>query len=97
MTKIKIALLEDNKEQLKERRQILIDTGLADVAVWATSSGDFLNKINQTAVDALVVDIDLGGDSMNGLEVAFKLKLPVLFVSGHNAINLKDIETLKRE
>ncbi len=97
MSKLKVAILEDNKDQLKERKQLLVDTGLVEVVAWATNSKDFLEKIKESKADALFLDIDLCGDSMNGLDIAYKLKLPVLFVSGHNAKNLKDIEKLQRD
>lgn len=97
MTKLRIALLEDNKQQLKERKTILEETGLVEVAVWAVNSDEFSQKMLATKVDALMLDIDLGGDSTNGVEIAFRFKLPTLFVSGHNAGYLKHIEELKRE
>jgi CheY-like chemotaxis protein len=97
MNKLKVALLEDEKEQLKYRRQILIESGLVEVVAWATNSQEFREKVNESNANALLLDIDLGGDKMTGLEMAYELKLPVLFVSGHNAKNLKEIETLKRD
>lgn len=97
MNKLKVAILEDNKEQLKDRKLNLEENGLADVIVWSTNSSEFIELANQKKPDALLVDIDLGNDNITGLEVAFKLKLPVMFVSGHNAKHLKDIEKLQRE
>ncbi len=80
--KIKVAILEDNKELLKELKQTLEETALVEVVAWATTSAEFLTKVVQTKPDALLLDIDLGGDSMSGLDIAHLLKLPVLFVSG---------------
>lgn len=97
MNQLKVALLEDNKDQLKDRKINLEENGLAKVVVWSTNSSDFIEKVNNEKPDALLLDIDLGNDSMTGLDVAYKLKLPVMFVSGHNAKNLKDIESLQRE
>jgi len=97
MDKLKVALLEDNKDQLKNRKLNLEENGLAKVVVWSTNSSEFIEKVNSEKPDALLLDIDLGNDSMTGLDVAYKLKLPVLFVSGHNADKLKDIESLQRE
>jgi len=95
---LKVAILEDNIDQLKDRRLILLENSLANVIISATNSSDFIEKVNQEKPDALLLDIELGNnDNMSGLEVAYKLKLPVLFVSGYNPINLKEIETLKRE
>jgi DNA-binding LytR/AlgR family response regulator len=96
--KLKVAILEDNPSLLKDHKQNLEATELVDVVAFATNSTDFLNNENTSKADALLLDIDLGGGSnMNGLEVAYKLKLPVLFVSGHNAANLKEIEKLEIE
>lgn len=97
MNRLKLAILEDNKEQLKERKINLEETGLADVVVWATNSEDFLNKVPGQIVDAVVLDIDLANDSLSGLDVAYKIKLPTLFVSGHNPRHLLEIEKLERE
>ena len=97
MNKLKVAILEDNKQLLKDLKQNLEAIDLIDVVIWATNSVDFLEKTSIIKADALLVDIDLGSDSMNGLDIAYKLKLPVLFVSGHNAAKLKEIEQLKRE
>jgi len=98
MNKLKVAILEDNKDQLKDRKLNLEENGLANVVVWATNSSEFLAKVNQEKPDALLLDIDLGNnDSMSGLDVAYKLKLPVMFVSAHNAAHLTKIENLNRE
>ncbi len=97
MNKLKVALLEDNKDQLKDRKINLEENNLANVVIWSTNSSEFIEKVNSEKPDALLLDIDLGNDSMTGLDVAYKLKLPVMFVSGHNAKNLKDIESLQRE
>lgn len=80
--KLKVAILEDNKQLLKDLKQNLEETGLVEVEAWATNSDEFLEKVKQSNPDALLLDIDLGGDSMNGLDIANNLRLPVLFVSG---------------
>lgn len=97
MNKLQVAILEDNKDQLKDRKMNLEENGLAKVVLWATNSNDFIEKVNKEKPDALLLDIDLGNDSMTGLDVAYKLKLPVMFVSGNNDKKLKDIESLQRE
>lgn len=78
----KVAILEDNQDLLKELKQTLNEIALVEVVAWARTSADFLTKVSQTNPDALLLDIDLGGDSMSGLDIAHRLKLPVLFVSG---------------
>lgn len=97
MNKLRVAILEDNKDQLKDRKLNLEENGLAKVVAWSTNSSDFIEKVNNEKPDALLLDIDLGNDSMTGLDVAYKLKLPVMFVSGNNDKKLKDIESLQRE
>lgn len=82
MSKLKAAILEDNPHLLKDLKESLEETTLVEVVAYATTSNEFLDKVNTTKPEALLLDIDLGGDSMNGLDIATKLKLPVLFVSG---------------
>jgi CheY-like chemotaxis protein len=94
---MKVGILEDNKEQLKERKLNLEESNLAKVTIWASNSTEFIEMVNKDKPDAIFLDIDLGNDSLTGLEVAYKLKLPVMFVSSYNAQNLKDIEALQRE
>lgn len=96
--KLNVAILEDNPSLLKDHKLNLEATDLVNVVAFATNSTKFLNNEKTRTADALLLDIDLGGSSnMSGLEVAYKLKLPVLFVSGHNAPNLKEIEKLENE
>ena len=79
---------------LKSLEEDLAETQLVEVIVRATNSIEFLEKINATKADALVLDIDLGGDSMTGLDIATNLKLPVLFVSGKTRDFYQGIEEL---
>lgn len=82
MSKLKVAILEDSPHLLKDLKESLEETTLVEVVAYATTSNEFLDKVNIAKPEALLLDIDLGGDSMNGLDIATKLKLPVLFVSG---------------
>lgn len=82
MSKLKVGILEDNERLLKDLKENLEETNLVEVVISATNSTDFLERIKTANIDALILDIDLGGDSMSGLDVANLLKLPVLFVSG---------------
>lgn len=94
MFKIKAAILEDNKELLKDLKINLEQTDLVDVIIYSTSSADFLEKINNTPPEILLLDIDLGGDSMSGIDIANKVNLPVLFVSGKTVDFFTTIEEL---
>ncbi len=82
MSKLKVAILEDSPYLLKDLKESLEETTLVEVVAYATTSNEFLEKVNNSKPEALLLDIDLGGDSMNGLDIATKLKLPVLFISG---------------
>jgi len=92
--KLKVAVLEDSKTLLKDLIQILDETRLVDVVAWATNSDEFIEKVKVTSPEALILDIDLSGDNMSGLDIAGKLKLPVLFVSGKIGDFYKNIEDL---
>ena len=65
-----------------------------EVVAFATGSDEFLRKVNSNKPEALVLDIDLAGDSMSGLDIANKLKLPVLFASGKTKDFISGIEDL---
>ena len=94
MTKLKVAILEDNKMLLKELKQDLEETNFVDVIIWATNSDDFFEKIKGKDIEALVLDIDISGDSLTGIDIANHLKLPVLFVSGKTKDFFESIESL---
>jgi CheY-like chemotaxis protein len=82
MEKLKIALLEDNFDLLKDFKRELEDTGLVDILFFAQTGSEFIKKMESFSPDALLLDIDLAGESINGLYIASKYRLPVLFVSG---------------
>jgi DNA-binding LytR/AlgR family response regulator len=92
MEKLSVAILEDSKELLKDLKQNLEETIFVEVVTWATSSDEFIEKMKVSKAEALILDIDLGGDSMNGLDIANKYKLPVLFVSGKTKDFYQSIE-----
>lgn len=83
MSKIKIAILEDNKLLLKDLKKDFEKTELVEVVACATNSSDFIDKVKAEMPDAIAVDIELPGDSMNGVDVANMLELPTLWVSGN--------------
>lgn len=53
MAKLKVALLEDNKALLKDLKEQVENTGLADVIVFATASQEFLDKLGLQKPDAI--------------------------------------------
>lgn len=94
MTKLKVAVLEDSKLLLKDLINNLEKTQLVEVVAFSTTSEDFIEKVKANAPEALIMDIDLSGDSMSGLDIANLLKLPVLFVSGKTKEFFDGIEDL---
>lgn len=94
MTKLKVAVLEDSKLLLKDLVNNLEKTQLVEVVAFSTTSEDFIEKVKANAPEALLMDIDLSGDSMSGLDIANLLKLPVLFVSGKTKEFFDGIEDL---
>ena len=94
MMKLQVAILEDSRALLKELKENVEATGLVEVVAWATNSEEFIEKVGEVKPEALLLDIDLGGDSMNGLDIANTLKLPVLFVSGKTRDFFQSIEEL---
>jgi CheY-like chemotaxis protein len=97
MSKIKVALLDDNKEQLILNQQMLESLGTVGVVASCALAKEFLEKIKSAQPEILFLDLNLGDSYMTGMEVAFLLKLPVLFVSSNTAQYIKEIERLKRD
>ncbi|MBC7407212.1 MAG: response regulator [Arcicella sp.] len=97
MSKLRAALLDDNKEQLLLNQQILENYGLVTVVSSCTSSESFLAEVKNSQPEILFLDLNLGDSYMTGMEVAFELKLPVLFVSSNTAQYIKEIEKLNRD
>jgi CheY-like chemotaxis protein len=98
MSKLKVAVLEDVRDLLEDLIESLKETGLVEVLVKAMNSNDLLARVREEAhIDLLILDIDLGADSRSGIDVARKLKMPVLFVSGNTKENLEKLEELNLE
>lgn len=97
MSKLKAALLDDNKEQLQLNQQMLESFGMVTVVASCTSAKAFLEDLKTTQPEILFLDLNLGDSYMTGMEVAFHLKLPVLFVSSNTSQYIKEIERLKRD
>ena len=93
---MKIALLDDNLEQLEKNRKFL-QTLPVEIVTASTTAKGFLQEVKATKPDVLVLDLNLGDSYMTGMEVAFELKLPVLFASSNTPEYVRDMERLKRE
>lgn len=96
MSKLKVALLDDNEEQLKLNQHYLENFANIVVITSSTSAKVFLEEVKTSQPDILFLDLNLGDSYMTGMEVAFQLKLPVLFVSSNTGQYIKEIEQLKR-
>lgn len=97
MHHLKAALLDDNKEQLQKNQQLLAELGVVNVVLASPSSETFLKEVKSAQPEVLFLDLNLGDSYMTGMEVAYELRLPVLFVSSNTAQYIKEIEKLKRD
>lgn len=93
----RIALLEDNQKQLDKLEDYLSQIPNAQIVLKSRDSDHFFQELPNTHPDILVADLDLGNDSMTGMEVAQEVKLPVFFASVNTADYIEDIENLKRD
>ncbi|MCG2612368.1 response regulator [Flavobacterium sp. SM15] len=93
----KTALLDDNKEQLQTNKIYLQGLGNVNVVTACSDSPTFLKEVKESKPDVLVLDLNLGDSYMTGMEVAYELKLPVIFVSSNTAQYIKEMEVLKRD
>lgn len=96
MTPIKAALLDDNKEQLHKNKELLEASGLVKVVTTSERAETFLENVKAAQPEVLFLDLNLGDTYMTGMEVAFALQLPVLFVSSNTAQYVTQMEQLKR-
>ncbi|MFC4818526.1 LytR/AlgR family response regulator transcription factor [Flavobacterium sp. GCM10023249] len=94
---MKIALLDDNPEQLQSNCNYLKSIDSTMVVTACTSAKTFMEEVKKTMPEVLVLDLNLGDSYMTGMEVAYVLKLPVIFASSNVPQYIKEIENLKRE
>ena len=94
MSKLKVAVLEDEPMKLKELVLQLRETGLVEVVATGRERSAFLEAVAAKPPEALILDIDLVGEPDGGIAVARELGLPVLFISGHVGSHMDAIEIL---
>lgn len=97
MSKLRIAIAEDDERALQMRKEYLTDLGeQIEVIFAAASKKDFFKEYenHKGCLDALILDIEMESRHA-GLDIATELQIPVLFTSDYNAENLKTIEDLK--
>lgn len=93
---MRLALLDDNPEQLERNKSFL--RGLpVEVVTVSLKAKTFLQEVKLSKPEVLVLDLNLGDSYMTGMEVAFELKLPVLFASSNTPEYSKEMERLKRD
>lgn len=96
MKKLNVAVLEDSPTLLNDLIENIKHLDLANVLAHATNTEDFIAKVKQNSnIDALILDIDIIGDSMNGIDVANSIQLPTLFISGKTKDYINGIEDLR--
>jgi hypothetical protein len=95
MTPLRVAVLEDDKAFLKEMVDNLKRTELVKIVVAEQHSDKFMEQVKEQQPEALLLDILLNGESINGIQVAQILKLPVMFLSGARKEFLDTIDNLK--
>lgn len=92
MKKLKVAILEDSKLLLDDLKADIEKTDLLEIVFCSQTSEDFIEKAKSSHLDAVLLDIELNGDSMSGIDVSHKLGLPTLFISGKTREFLSEIE-----
>jgi DNA-binding LytR/AlgR family response regulator len=97
MHQYKVALLEDNKKQLEKLESYLAKIPNAELVLVSKSSDDFFEQLKSKHIEILLADLDLGNDSMTGMEVAQELTIPVFFASINTADYVENMEHLKRD
>ena len=93
--KYNIAVLDDDKDLLKDTLEQLKEFKEIQVVVYDQKSSSFIEKVKKNQVDFLLLDIELKDDTKSGIEVAKILKLPVLFLSGRTKDYLESIKDLE--
>lgn len=93
--KYNIAVLDDDKDLLKDTLEQLKEFNEIQVVVYDQKSSSFIEKVKKSQIDFLLLDIELKDDTKSGIEVAKILKLPVLFLSGKTKDYLESIKDLE--
>lgn len=96
MTKLRVAVLEDDEEVLDRLVRMLKSHPSVEVVASSDRPDEFEDRVRSRAPQALLLDIEIHGDKSAGLAMARMFKLPVLFISGRTQEDLRQIEELKR-
>lgn len=98
MNKIKLAILEDSSILLNGLIRDVEHTGLAKVSAFSTNPEEFIEKVKERrdSVDALLLDIEMEGHAINGLDVAKELSdKPLYFITSKAASYVERISSMK--
>ena len=93
----RIALLEDNSKLLERLAEYILKIQNVEIVLKSKNSDDFFEQLKNKHIEILLADLDLGNDSMTGMEVAQELKIPVFFASVNTADYVENMEHLKRD
>ena len=95
MTPLRVAVLEDSQVFLNELVDNLRRTDLVDVIFYEKASEPFIKLVREKQPEALLLDIHLKDENIDGVQIAAILKLPVLFLSAERRNYLESIDNLK--
>jgi CheY-like chemotaxis protein len=96
MSRLKVAILEDDREALDRLDRMLNAIGSVQVVVKTDKVDVLYERIRTRAPDALLLDIEINSDEEAGLKIAERAKLPVLFISGRTDKDIRRIEQIQR-
>jgi len=95
MKVFRIAILEDDVLFMREYLAGLQQIPFLKVVHCCTEVNELLSKVAEDPVDFLLLDIELPGQPMNGIQVAKVLKLPTVFISSNRHYHLENFDALK--
>lgn len=95
MTKLRVAVLEDDEEVLGQLLRWMKGIDSVEVVTAVEDVVKFKERVRAKAPDALLLDIEIRGDRHAGLDMAREFALPVLFISGKTREDLFDIERIQ--
>ncbi|HMU15036.1 MAG TPA: response regulator [Flavobacteriales bacterium] len=96
MSKLRIAVLEDDHHMLDRLVRLLKGIDAVEVVTATDDAAKFRERVRAKAPDALLLDIEILGDRHAGLDMAQEFALPVLFISGKTREDLLEIERIQR-
>lgn len=85
----RLSLLEDNTKQLEKLESYLSKIPNVEIVLKSKTSDHFFEEVHHAHPDILVADLDLGNDSMTGMEVAQELKFLSFLPASIRLIMLK--------